>query len=153
MKQIDLKKSTLRSESVDFDSNLIEAGCEILCFQLLAQNDQPQQNSGSNFFKLFNENYDNFGDWNMLSWEQMLQHLWNWRIWDPPNLIGSLFVLLICIDKNTQVFNFTYSHFWPTPFPFLTNALSLTSLIGCTVSLSLSLSSDSPQCFNLCQFR
>ncbi len=139
MKQIDLKNWTLRSESVDFDSNLIEAGCEILCFQVLAQNDQPQQNSGSNFFKLFNEKYDNFGDWNMLSWEQMLRHQWSLRFLDPPDLIDGLIVLLICIDKNTQVYNYTNSHFWPTLFQFLTNTLSLTLLICCPLSLSLSL--------------
>jgi len=105
------------------------------------------------FLKLFNEKYDNFGDWNMLSWERMLRHQWNGRIWDPPDLIGSLFVILICIDKNTQVYNYTNSHFWPTLFQFLTNTLSLTLLICCPLSLSLSLSSDSPLCFHLCQFR
>ncbi len=35
------------------------------------------------------------------------------RIWNPSHFDWQLFVLLICIDKNTQVFNFTNGHFWP----------------------------------------
>ncbi len=41
---------------------------------------------------------------------------------------------------NTQVSIFTNDHFWPMPLPFLSNALSLTPLIHCSLSLSLSLS-------------
>jgi hypothetical protein len=90
---------------------------------------------------------------NILSWEGMLRHQQNWRIRDPPKLIDSLFVLMICIDKYTQVFDFTNGHLLPTPWPVLTNAPSLTPLICYSLSLSPSLSSDSPLCFHLCKFR
>ncbi len=69
-------------------------------------------------------------------WERMLQHARNWRIWNLPNLIDSLFVLLIPISKNTQVSFLTNDHFWTTPFPFLSSALCLTLLIRCSLSLS-----------------
>jgi len=63
--------------------------------------------------------------------EQMLRRQINRRISGAPILIDSLFVLLICIDKNTQVFNLTNGHFWPTLFPYVTNASSLTPLSIC----------------------
>jgi hypothetical protein len=88
---------------------------------------------------------------NMSSSERALRHQQNWRIWDQPKLIGSWLVLLVCIDKNTQVFDFTNSHFWPSPSPFPTNTLSLTLLIHYSLSLSPSLSSDSPLCFRQSQ--
>jgi len=43
--------------------------------------------------------------WNIALWEQMLRHQKNWRIWNSPNLIDSLFVPLICVYKNTRVFH------------------------------------------------
>ncbi len=76
--------------------------------------------------------------WDIVLWERMLRHQRNWRIWNPSNLIDSLFIKLICITKNTQVFNFSFGHFWPTPLPFLSNPPSLTLLICCSLSLSLS---------------
>jgi hypothetical protein len=54
-------------------------------------------------------------------------------------LIDSLFILLIYIAKNTQASFFTNGHFQPTPFPFLSNAPSLTPLIYRSLSLSLPL--------------
>ncbi len=86
----------------------------------------------------------------MLSWERMLLHQRNGRIRDLPNLIDSLFVLLICIAKNTQVSIFPNGHFQPTPFLFLSNAPSLTLLNHC--SLSLSLFTYSPLYFTCCGF-
>jgi hypothetical protein len=72
-----------------------------------------------------------------MSWcEWMLRRQWNWRIWDSPYLIDSLFVLLVCITKNTQVSLFTNRHFQPTAFPLLSNTPSLTRLICCSLSLS-----------------
>ena len=75
--------------------------------------------------------------WNIALWERILRHQKNWRIWNPPNLIDSLFTLLICISNNTLVFYFSNGHFWPTLFLFLTNNPSLTPLIHCSFSLSL----------------
>jgi hypothetical protein len=43
-----------------------------------------------------------------------------------------------CMAKNTQMFNFSNDHFWPTPFPFLSYAPSLSMLIHWCHSLSLS---------------
>jgi hypothetical protein len=65
-----------------------------------------------------------------------------------------LLILLICFSKNTQVSFFTNGHFQPTPFPFLSNAPSLTPLIrhSHSLSLSLSLSAYSPLCFHLLRF-
>ncbi len=74
--------------------------------------------------------------WNMSSWEQMLRHQWNRRIWDPPKMIDSLWILLICWAQNTQVSFFPNGHFQPMPFPFLSNSPSLTLLIHCSLSLS-----------------
>ncbi len=54
-----------------------------------------------------------------------------------PNPDWQLFVRLICIDKNTWVFHFTYGHFWPTPIPLLTNTPSSRSL-NPLLSVSLS---------------
>jgi hypothetical protein len=85
--------------------------------------------------------------------EWMLCHQRNWRIWNPPNLIDRLFIRLICITKNTQVFNFSNGHFWPTPFPFLSNAPSLTLLIHCSLSLSPSISINPPLHFTCCNFK
>ncbi len=76
---------------------------------------------------------------NLSSWEWILRHQRDGRIQDPPSLIDSLFVLLICITKNTQVSIFTNGHFQPMPFPFLSYAPSLTLLIGSSHSLSLPL--------------
>ncbi len=89
--------------------------------------------------KILKSNYD-FGGvwWNMSSREWMLRHQWNWRIWDPPNLIDSLFVLLICITKNTQVSIFTKGHFSPTPFPFSVQCFFSHS-VNLLLSFSLSL--------------
>jgi len=78
--------------------------------------------------------------WNMSTWDWMLRRQWNGRIWDPHKMIGSLLILLICFAKYTQVSFFTVGHFQPTPFPFLSNALSLTQLICSSLSLTLSLS-------------
>jgi hypothetical protein len=72
---------------------------------------------------------------NIALWERILRHQRNWRIWNPPNLTGSLFVLLICITENTQVFNFSNSNFWPMPLSFLSNAPSLALLICCSLLL------------------
>jgi len=73
---------------------------------------------------------------------------------DLSLLIDSLFIILICFTKNTQVSSSTNGHFQPTPFPFLSNVLSLTPLIHCSLSLSLSLSLSaySPLCFHLLRF-
>ncbi len=68
----------------------------------------------------------------------------NWRIRWIPNLIDSFFVLLICNPINTLVSIFTNGHFWPTPFPFLSNAPSLTPLTRCSLSPSLSPSPCTP---------
>ncbi len=89
---------------------------------------------------------------NILLWERMLQHQRNRRIWNPPNLIDSLFILLIHITKNTQVYNFSNSHFWPMPPPFLSNIPRLTPLIHCSLSLSPTSSINSPLCFTCCIF-
>ncbi len=77
--------------------------------------------------------------WNMSLWERMLRHQRKLKNSKMPNLIDSLFVLLICIAKNTQVFNFNNGHLWPTPLSFLSNTMSLTPLIRCSLSLSLCL--------------
>jgi hypothetical protein len=55
------------------------------------------------------------------------------RIKDLPKMIDSLFALLICIDKNCKVSLSTNGHFQPVPFPFLSNTMSLTTLI-CALS-------------------
>ncbi len=90
---------------------------------------------------------------NMSSLEQILRHQWNCRIWDPPNLIDSLFVLLICIAKNTQVSIFTNcTHGISMPFLFLSYAPSFTLLIRCSLSLSPSLTSYSSLGFHLLWF-
>jgi len=61
-----------------------------------------------------------------------------------PRLIERLFVPLICITKNTQVFDFFNGHFWPMPFPFLSNAPSLSLSLYMLIRLSLSLSPSTP---------
>jgi hypothetical protein len=69
---------------------------------------------------------------------------------DLSLLICSLFVLLICFAKNTQVSIFTNGLFQPTPFPFLSNATSLTLLICHSLFLSLPSSPLTPPlCFHL----
>jgi hypothetical protein len=73
-----------------------------------------------------------------------MKNLWSTR--DLSCLTDSLLILLICVTKNTQVSFFTYGHFQPTPFPHLSDALSLTLLI--CLSLSLSLSAYSPTLFS-----
>ncbi len=78
--------------------------------------------------------------WNIALWDWMLRHQKNWRIWNSPNLIDSLFILSSCFTKNTQMFNFSNCIFWPTPLPFLSNTPSLTLLNRCSLSLSPSLS-------------
>ncbi len=75
---------------------------------------------------------------NIALWEWMLEHQKNPRIWNPPNIIDSLFILLICITKNTQVLDFSNGHFWPKTLPPLSYAPSLTLLICCSLSFSLS---------------
>jgi hypothetical protein len=89
---------------------------------------------------------------NIALWERMLWHQRNQRLWNPPNVIDSFFVLLICITRNTQVSIFSNSHFWPTSLPFLSSALSRTWLILCSLSLSPSFYINSPLCLSCCNF-
>jgi hypothetical protein len=76
----------------------------------------------------------------------MLECQRNWRIWNPPNLIESLFIQLIWVAKNTQVSNFSNVPFWPTPLPLLSNTPSITLLIRCSLAFSHS-SINSPTLF------
>jgi len=71
------------------------------------------------------------------SWEYKAKHQWSKELrptQDISLLIEILLVLLICFIWNTQV-----SIFQPSPFPFLSNTLSLTLLICCSLSLYLHL--------------
>ncbi len=88
---------------------------------------------------------------NTLSWERMLRRQWNGRICDPPKMLNSLLIVLICFAKNTQVSFFTNGHFQPMPFHFLPNTPPLTLLICCSLSLFPTLSAYSPISFHLLQ--
>ncbi len=94
--------------------------------------------------------------WDALPREQKSQHS-EWKNLRPTqdlisHLIDVIFVLLIWPFWNTQVSFFNNGHFQPMPFTFLSNALSLTPLIHCSLSLSLPLSIYSPLCFHLLTF-
>ncbi len=82
--------------------------------------------------------------WDTWSRVQMSQHR-AWRIWDPPKIINIPFdwhrvcpFHLICLKFSGILF--PNSHFQPTPFLNLSNALFITLLIWSFLSLSPSLS-------------
>ncbi len=92
--------------------------------------------------------------WDTWSRVQMSQHRAR-RIWDPPKIINIPFdwhrvcpFHLICLKFSGILF--PNSHFQPTPFLNLSNALFLTLLIWSFLSLSrsLSLSVYPPLCFH-----
>jgi hypothetical protein len=81
--------------------------------------------------------------WDASSREWKSQHR-GWRIWDPPKIIYIPFdwrcicsVYLICLKYSGVLF--PNGHFQPTPFPNLSNVLSLTPLISLSLSVSRSL--------------
>jgi len=86
--------------------------------------------------------------WDASSRERKSQHRGR-RIWDQPKIIYVPFdwhcicsVYLICLKCSGVLF--PNGHFQPTPFPNLSNALSLTPLISLCLSLSVSHSLPTP---------
>ncbi len=86
------------------------------------------------------------------TWERMLRHQWNGRIWDPPKIYPFWLTAYWFVTKNTPVSLCTNGHFQPTPFPLLSNAPSLALLIHRSLSISPPFSACSPLCFHLLQF-
>ncbi len=94
--------------------------------------------------------------WDASSWERKSKHQWTKEFKTHHKVYPfwlSVYLFYWFHIWNTQAFFFTYSQFQPTSFLFLSNAPSLTALIRCSLSLSLSLSSPySPFCFHLLPF-
>jgi hypothetical protein len=73
--------------------------------------------------------------WDASSWEQKSEHQWTKEF----KTCQKIYPFDWFTVWNTQVSFFTNSHFQPMQFPFLSNALSLTQLIRCSLSFFLSL--------------